>query len=434
MNSKAETKIIGYSLMTENPHQIAEIDIKYFQVQLHKEIHQKISLIERKGGELTPATLITELNRDRNEDISPTINDILTATIESIEVFDLPVLLKELEEAYVRSEGWELALKIQKIMSDKTLNTTEIINAVKDDCSIFVDGISFDDQYPLKYIAEGIADKMNSLSQGIKAISTGIKELDDITQGFAPKELIVLGGRPADGKTYTGLIVADSIVKKGTPAVFFSAEMSREELATRFLGKEYFEAYSEILPRGKMDGLVPLTELEFARISDIYERKLDYPIIVQDKPGSILTLADIKKDLLTAKETYGQIGIVVIDYLQLIAKSEQGQLLTYAIGELLNGLKLLAYEFNCPFLLLAQLNTRNVGNRGDKRPYCSDLSDSAQLEKYANKILLLYRESKYNPDADPSDLEIIVAKNRSGREGTVKCSFDMETGVLKGRD
>jgi replicative DNA helicase len=161
---------------------------------------------------------------------------------------------------------------------------------------------------------------------------------------------------------------------------------------------------------------------------------MDYPFMVQDKPGSILTLADIKKDLLMTKELHGEVGLVVIDYLQLIAKSEQGQLLTYAIGDLLNGLKLLAYEFNCPFLLLAQLNTRNVGNRNDKRPYLSELSDSAQLEKYANKILLLYRESKYNPDADPDDLEIIVAKNRSGREGSIKCSFKMETGILKAID
>jgi replicative DNA helicase len=73
-----------------------------------------------------------------------------------------------------------------------------------------------------------------------------------------------------------------------------------------------------------------------------------------------------------------------------------------------------------------------VGNRSEKRPYLSELSDSAQLEKYANKILLLYREFKYNPEADPDDLEIIVAKNRSGKEGTVKCSFNMETGILKG--
>jgi replicative DNA helicase len=434
MNRIAETKIIGYSLMSEDLHQIIEIEAKYFLVKLHQEIYQKIKKLERDGKELSLGNLVIELNREKTEDISPILNRMILTAHEAVEVFDFKALMRELEEAFVRNECLELALMIQKIGNDKTLTTLDIINTVKENVNLFTEGVALDDKYPLRYIAEGIGMKLDSLQEGINPVSSGIKELDEITQGFAPKELIVLGGRPGDGKTYTGLVIADNLVKQGKPVLFFSAEMCIEEFATRLIGKEYFAEHSEVLSSAKLSKLIPMSDLEYERCYSIYRKRMDYPFMVQDKPGSILTIADIKKDLLMTKELYGEVGLVVIDYLQLIAKSEQGQLLTYAIGDLLNGLKLLAYEFNCPFFLLAQLNTRNVGNRSDKKPYLSELSDSAQLEKYANKILLLYRESKYNPDAEPDDLEIIVAKNRSGREGSIKCSFNMETGILKAID
>jgi replicative DNA helicase len=420
--------------MTENLNQIIEIDSKYFQFKLYKEIHQKIALLERKGLELNLGNLITELNRDRTEaeDVSPAINQLIDLACEAGHVFDHKALTKELEEAFLRNECLDLALKIQKIAHDKTLNTTDIMNTIMENVDTFKIGTPLDDQYPLRYLAEGIAIKMDLLEKGVKSVVTGLKELDDITNGLAPKELIVLGGRPGDGKTHTSLVFAEKIASEGKSVVFFSAEMPLGDLSVRYTRREYFLQYAELLPSSRFDNLTEFTELERERITAIYLNRRKFPIIVQDKPGCILTLGDIKRDLLKAKNDHGQVGLVVIDYLQLITKANEGQLLTYAIGELLNGLKLLAYEFNCPFLLLSQLNTRSVGNRSEKRPYLSELSDSAQLEKYANKILLLYREFKYNPEADPDDLEIIVAKNRSGKEGTVKCSFNMETGILKG--
>jgi replicative DNA helicase len=308
----------------------------------------------------------------------------------------------------------------------------ELINSVKESVDVFIEGTPMNEQYPLRYIAEGIAMGLDNLSE-CQATSSGLPALDDVIQGLSPKELIILAGRPADGKTYTGLVIADSVAKAGKPVVFFSAEMSIEALAfRRYLPKEYFAEYSEILSSSKLAKREPFTEKEIIRIQSLYDQFIDLPFLVQDKPGNLLTVADIKNNLLATRKKHGQIGLVVIDYLQLItSKKESGLSFTYAIGEMLGSLKALAHEFNCPFLLLAQLSSAKVATRSNKRPLISDICDSTEAEKFAEKVLLLYRPSKYEEEADPSDLEIIVAKNRNGIEGSIKCSFNMQTGILK---
>jgi replicative DNA helicase len=432
MNLSAESKIIGYFLLTEDLIQIVQIETKLFQSKFHREIYQKINFMEKKKIELTTANLKTELNRDTNEDTEPLLNILVDLAYEVEEVFDLPVLIKELEEAFLRLQCLELALTIQKISTNKTLNALDLVNAVKESVDVFVEGTPMNEQYPLRYLAEGILIKLDTLKSECQSTSSGLPALDDVIQGLSPKELIILGGRPADGKTYTGLIIADSVAKTGKPVVFFSAEMSLEALGSRYLGKEYFAEYSEILPSAKLAGREILTEQEKLRIEDLYDKLIDLPLIVQDKPGSLLTVADIKNNLLETKKTHGQIGLVVIDYLQLItSKKESGLSFTYAIGEMLGSLKALAHQFNCPFLLLAQLSSAKVATRSNKRPLISDICDSMEAEKFAEKVLLLHRPSKYDEEADPSDLEIIVAKNRNGIEGSIKCSFNMQTGILK---
>jgi replicative DNA helicase len=435
MNIIAEAKIIGYFLWSENLLSLLQIERKLFQGDLHKAIYEKIVFLDKKSKDLSSGNLITELNRDRTEDISNTINEMVLVAMDSSEVFDLQVLIKELEEARLRTDAQELALRIQKISLDKTLDSSQILMAIKEDMDSFVDGIALDDKYPLKFISQGIFETLESTKTGVTTTASGLDGLDGLIGGLLPQEITVLGGRPGDGKTYAGLIIGHNIAIKGKPTVFFSSEMSLQSLARRYVIKEYFAEYSEILPRTKLLGKEELTEIETNRIQFLYEKYFDLPFLVQDKPGSILTMSDIKNNLLDTKKMYGEIGLVVVDYIQMIAdKPNLGEPLTKAITRALYDLRSLAKEFDCPFLILAQVSSKSPATRSDKRPIISDLCDSGGIAQAADNIVFMYREYTNNKEADPNDLEIIVAKSRNGEIGTILCSFDARTGVLKGVD
>lgn len=435
MNIVTEAKILGQFLAKDELSSILQIDRKLFQATLHKEIYEKIKFLDNKKKDISTANLITELNRERTEDIATTINEMILTAMESSEVFDLQVLIKELEEARVRTDAQELALSIQKISLDRTLDSSQILLAIKDDVSSFVDGVPLSEKYPLKYLSEGIAEVLESIDTEDDPTESGLKELDELIGGFLPGEVTVLGGRPGDGKTYISLIKAHNVAITRKPVVFFSAEMSVKSLSRRYVIKEYFSEYSEILPRKKLLKKTELSEIESLRIQSLYEKYFDLPFLIQDKHGSILTISDIKNNLLDTKKLYGEIGLVVIDYIQLIAdKPETGESLTKAITRTLYHLKNLAKEFDCHFLVLAQVSSKAVATRSDKRPTTADICDSIGIEQAADNVIFLYREYAHNKEADPTDLEIIVAKCRDGEVGTIPYFFDTRTGILKARD
>lgn len=435
MNIRTEEKIIGHHLLHENLLALLQIERKLFQGNFHKEIYEKIKFLDKKRKDVNTAILITELNRERTEDIAGTINEMVLVAMESDEVFDLQVLIKELEEARVRTDAQELALRIQKFSVDKTLDSSQILLAIKEDVDSFVEGIPLNDKYPLKYLSEGIAEVLESVDLDDSPTASGLEGLDELIGGFLPQEMTILGGRPGDGKTYISLIKAHNIAITGKPVVFFSAEMSLKSLSRRYIIKEYFAQYSEILPRKKLLKKTERSEMETLRIQALYDKYFELPFLIQDKHGSILTISDMKNNLLDTKKLYGGIGLVVVDYIQLIAdKPDIGESLTKAITRASYALKGLAKEFNCHFLVLAQLSSKAVATRSDKRPTTADICDSVGIEQAADNVIFLYREYAHNKEADPTDLDIIVAKCRDGEVGTVPYFFDTRTGVLKARD
>ncbi len=255
---------------------------------------------------------------------------------------------------------------------------------------------------------------------GVSGLPTGLLDLDQITSGMQPGDLIVVAGRPSMGKTALAMNIAESaaVQEKKTVAVF-SMEMQSKSISARILGS-VAKVNSEAMRNGR------LSDTDWERLSVAIGKINEAPLHIDETPAlSVLQLAARAKRL---RARVGDIGLIVVDYIQLMATSSTRKSDTKAneVAEITRGLKALAKELNCPIIALSQLN-RNLELRPNKRPIMSDLRESGAIEQDADVILFIYRDEVYHPDSDDKGIaEIIIAKQRNGRVGTIKTAFQGE--------
>ena len=245
---------------------------------------------------------------------------------------------------------------------------------------------------------------------------TGWSDLDVFIGGLEKGTLTVVGARPAMGKSVFGANIAEYVaVDEKKAAVYFNLEMRENEVMQRMLSSRSAVRYSD-LRFGMLD------EHKYSLIGEAMDKLGSAPLYISDKPS--VTLGEIKSISRGIKRRHGEIGIIVIDYLQLMGyKSGYNANRNDIIGELSRGLKTLAKELDCPIVALSQLS-RAVEARADKRPMMSDLRESGSVEQDADTIIMLYRDEYYNKEsADKGKAEVIVAKARQGQTGTVKMGF-----------
>jgi replicative DNA helicase len=251
---------------------------------------------------------------------------------------------------------------------------------------------------------------------------TGFYDLDAMTGGFQKSDLIIIAGRPSMGKTSFALNIAENISNKyKLPVAIFSLEMSREQLTQRLLiGRCSVE--SGRLKKGN------LSLNEWDSVSSSIGDLSDLSIYIEDT--SSVTVTQIRSEIRKLQsQSKQELGLILIDYLQLMdgAGSDRVQ----EISKITRSLKGLAREFNVPVVVLSQLS-RGVESRTNKRPMMSDLRDSGTIEQDSDLILMLYRDSYYNPDVNNSDVtEVIISKHRNGPTGTVKLLFDNQLTKFK---
>jgi replicative DNA helicase len=246
---------------------------------------------------------------------------------------------------------------------------------------------------------------------------TGYKDLDDITAGLQPGELIIIAGRPSMGKTALALNIAEHVaVDNGIPVAIFSMEMSASQLAARVLGS-ISRIDQHKLRTGRLD------DREWSQLSEGMGKLHEAPIFIDESGG--LNALEVKARARRLKRQYGKLGLIVIDYLQLMSATSSGENRATEISEISRSLKALAKEIDAPIVALSQLS-RAVDQRPDKRPIMSDLRDSGAIEQDADVVLFLYREVVYKPDL-PDDqrgiAELIVGKQRNGPTGIIKMTF-----------
>lgn len=254
--------------------------------------------------------------------------------------------------------------------------------------------------------------KQKSLNPALSGLSSGFYNLDLLTQGFQRSELIIIAGRPSMGKTALSLNIALNIVKKAKlPVLFFSLEMSKEQIMYRVLSMETNINQSK-LKNGDLD------TQDWLKLNKIIKILSKIPFFVDD--SSDLSIQKIRSSLKTILFEQNQIGLIIIDYLQLMqnAKSKTENRVQ-ELSQITRSLKIVAREFNLPIVALSQLS-RNVENRVDKKPILSDLRESGSIEQDADLVLMLSKTS-INKSAI---MEINIAKQRNGPLGTVKLKFD----------
>ena len=264
--------------------------------------------------------------------------------------------------------------------------------------------------------------KQKSLNPSLSGIPSGFYDLDSFTQGFQKSDLIIIAGRPSMGKTALALNMGLNILKNTKlPVIFFSLEMSKEQLTYRLLTHE-----TDITNLRLKSG--NLYKEDWSLLNETMKNLSTLPLFLDDTPNP--SIQDLKSKLKKILFEQGQIGLVIIDYLQLMQNSQlKTDNRAQELSQITRSLKNLAREFNIPIIALSQLS-RSVENRPNKRPILSDLRESGSIEQDADLVLMLYRESYYltndeNRSQNNSDLvELIITKQRNGPIGTVELLFD----------
>jgi replicative DNA helicase len=258
-----------------------------------------------------------------------------------------------------------------------------------------------------------MADNPNDIT----GVPTGFYDLDRMTSGLQPGDMVVLAARPSMGKTAFAINIAEHVaLNEGLPVAVFSMEMGASQLAVRVVGS-IGRIDQGHLRTGK------LSDDEWPRLTEAIEKLRTVSLHIDETPG--LTPSELRANARRLARQCGKLGLIVVDYLQLMSGSggSGGDNRATELGEISRGLKMLAKELQCPVIALSQLN-RSVEQRTDKRPMMSDLRESGAIEQDADIIMFIYRDDYYNKDSkDPGVAEIIIGKQRNGPTGTVRLTF-----------
>ena len=274
----------------------------------------------------------------------------------------------------------------------------------------------------IKVLLPQVADRIDQLFQrdnpsDVTGIPTGFTDLDSMTSGFQPGELIIVAGRPSMGKTALSLNIAEFVaLDYGAPVAVFSMEMAATQLAMRMIGSV-----------GRLDQhkmrTGRLEDDDWVRLTTALGKLNDAPIFIDE--GAALGSFDVRARARRLHRQCGKLGLIVVDYLQLMSApvNRQGENRATEISEISRSLKALAKELDVPVVALSQLN-RSVEQRPDKRPVMSDLRESGAIEQDADLILFIYRDEVYNAESpDKGTAEIIIAKQRNGPIRRLKLTF-----------
>ena len=279
----------------------------------------------------------------------------------------------------------------------------------------------------LKFAMLDIMQHLQNLNGPNKAdylgIPTGYSYLDHVLSGLSRSDLVILAARPGMGKTSFALNIAMNVVRQNVPAIIFSLEMTKDQLAGRILSAEA-RVDSHLFRTGVE------SDDEWEDLTNTSELLGPLPLFLDDTSG--ITIPEMKSKI--RRQNQGlmasgkkKLGLVVIDYLQLMGTGRRSENRVQEVSEITRSLKIMAKDLNVPIVVLSQLSRSTEKGRNDHRPMLSDLRDSGSIEQDADIVMFLYREAYYqkdDPDVDVMSAECIVAKNRHGETATVELVWD----------
>lgn len=413
-NNDAERAILGAAL--QSPHLIDDlanlIDPGDLYQPNHEQIWTAIAAIHGRGGRPDPITVARELGAEANRIGGlPYLHELTTVEVCPVPA-QAPTYAREVRDHAIARRLIEASIKIRQIAEQAT-----DVRAAAEDCRQAIDAATSEASRVDTGI--GAADLVSRTLDAMEAeqdagIRTGWADLDATVNGLRPGQLVIVGARPSVGKSIIAANLTAAACKAGVGVHFASLEMSREEVMQRLLAAHATVNLARLVESSQM------TEGDWERIAAKSSDVMGWPLWVDDQGAqSLLQLRARARS--TARRL--PLGLIVVDYLQLMAPRTRAVAREQQVGELSEGLKALAKELRVPIVALAQVN-RGSAERQDKRPLMSDLRESGRIEADADHVWLLHREDMVNPQSTSGELEVIVAKNRNGASGaTVRLAF-----------
>lgn len=421
-NVEAEQAVLGAMLLSHDAVIVAmeKLQSQDFYRDVHRIIFEAMEHLHRENKEIDVITLPDELKRMKKLD-----------DVGGLEyVLNLPNLVGSAANIeYYANIVAEKALA-RNLISTCTELTTEAYDGQKETETLLDDAErrilqlsdtkNRGDFASVGAVVEVTLDKITKLYEnkaGLTGLPTGFRDLDRMTSGLQPSDLILVAARPSMGKTAFTLNIAQNVgVRQHKTVAFFSLEMSQEQLVQRLLC-QIAHIDSQKLRTGQLN-----SDEEWTRLTDACDKLYESPIYIDDTPG--ISIAEMRSKARRLKSEHG-LDLIIVDYLQLMqgrnAESRQQE-----ISEISRSLKALARELKVPLIALSQLS-RSVESRQDKRPMLSDLRESGALEQDADIVSFLYREDYYDKETENQHItEVILAKHRNGPVGSVKLYFKNE--------
>lgn len=436
-NIEAEEAILGGIML--DPEAIDRVSDRLipeaFYISAHKDIYQAVQRLHCSGK---PTDLLTVTAWLTDHEMLIRIggrNKLATLVDRTVSAVNIDTLAELVMDKFVRRQlikagneivhlGYETETELPQILDQSEQKIFQLSNQT----------LSSNTEHNSTINVAAYED----LNSGNPIYPTGLHELDNLMVGFESGTLTIVAGRPSMGKSQIALFLALQIILlHNLPVVIFSLEMTKKQLEYRLWSLiSITNAYKhlELTPlksdriRRHRSGNKPLADWEFTSIAKIVSVASELPLYMNDSRG--ITVSQIASECRQIKAKEGKLGLVVVDYLQMMAEDSGGNR-SYELGDVARGLYKMAGELDVPVLALSQIS-RGVEGRQNKRPMMSDLSQSGILEMVADNIILAYRDEYYNPDTtEQGILELIMAKARHGETGTATVFFDKSYGIIQ---
>ena len=416
---EAEQSVLGAAVIDASkiPEIMEFMRPEYFYRKQHSDLYALLVRMFTTGAIID---IITILDNVRKEGIFDSVEDAKIYITQLAQIVpstaNVASYAKIVQEKYYLRSLIEASKEIVDTASDSQADATELLNYAEQKIYDIRQGRDTGTIVSISKVLVDTYDHLQKISgenrKDYLGISSGYSALDSYITGLNKSDLILIAARPGMGKTAFALNIASNVGVRGKKAVaVFSLEMSKEQLAQRLLSSEALVESQKL-----RTGL--LTDTDWVNISQATGTLAAAPIYIDDSAG--ITVAEIKAKLRRIKD----LGLVVIDYLQLMTGNKKTESRVQEVSEITRNLKIMAKELNIPVITLSQLS-RGTESRTDHRPMLSDLRESGSIEQDADIVMFLYREAYYNDQMDDqSHAQCIVAKNRHGSTGSVDLYWD----------
>ena len=416
---EAEQSVIGAMIIDRDAISIAS-EIVYPDDFYNKQYGILFSTMIELNDEGKPVDLITLQDRLKEKDVPPEVSslefirDIITAVPTSANVRYYAGIVAE--KSTLRK-----LIRLSGEIENNCYASKDSLEVILDDTEkrVFelVQKRNTQDLVPIRQVVMNAVNRIEQVSKNkgdITGIPTGFIDLDRMTSGMQPADLVLIAARPSMGKTAFVLNIAQHVAfKKDKAVAVFSLEMSKEQLVNRMFALEA-TVDAQKLRNGNLD------DREWDKLAEAAGRIGKSKLIIDDTPG--ISVQEMRSKCRKIKLEMG-LDMIIIDYLQLMSSNGKSESRQQEISEISRSLKALAREMSVPVMALSQLS-RAVEQRQDKRPMMSDLRESGAIEQDADVIMFIYRDDYYNKDTDkPNVAEIIIGKQRNGPVGTVELAW-----------